>query len=269
MRVLLWANSLGMRSYLDACGGGEVIGVVAAANRPQDTETVRRLALEHGYRLYVQPYRREAAQYRDFVQSIGNARPDVSIVHCYSMILDRDLLQCPARGAFNVHLGLLPQYRGANVLNWALLNGERETGVTIHCMDEGVDTGDIVAQSRVPVEPSDTALTLREKLLARAGSLLRETIPRIREGSNSRVPQDERGARHWPRRTPEDGLIDWAWPPEKIFNLIRALVAPWPGAHFYDQEGKKITIDYFMPLSEVELMRRHYLAMLRTTERGA
>jgi UDP-4-amino-4-deoxy-L-arabinose formyltransferase/UDP-glucuronic acid dehydrogenase (UDP-4-keto-hexauronic acid decarboxylating) len=185
------------------------------------------------------------------------------------MILDGELLRCPPRGAFNIHWGLLPEYRGANVLNWVLVNGERESGVTIHYMDEGVDTGDIVTQCRVSIEPKDTAVTLREKLRVAATIILRDTIPQIREGSHARISQDHKNAKHWPRRKPEDGLIDWAWPPERIYNLIRALVAPWPGTYFYDQNGNKIVIDQFMPLTEVEALRDKWLTSARTAVLGA
>src|SRR5438093_3014918 len=124
MKVLLWGNSLGTATYLHSVGGDGVVGLVGAGNRPLDTKLIRQVAGAYELPLYVQPYRREEARYRGFLESLRQAEADLFIVNCYSMILDESVLAYPPQGAFNVHLGLLPQYRGANVLNWVLVNGE-------------------------------------------------------------------------------------------------------------------------------------------------
>lgn len=267
MRVLLWANCLGISGYLEAVGGGELAGIVVAANRPAELDEARRLAEAAGTPLYVQPFRRDQAAFAHFADRIRSVEADLFVVNAYSMLLEAEWLAWPRRGAINVHAGLLPAYRGANVLNWAIINGENQSGITIHHLDQGIDTGDIILQRSVPIAWEDTALTLREKLLALVGPMLREVLDQAARAALPRFPQDERLARHWPRRRPEDGKIDWRWPAERIYNLIRGLVAPWPGAYYLTADGRRVVIDHWMPLAEVERLQQRMLNAHASTTR--
>lgn len=173
------------------------------------------------------------------------------------MILSKDLLSLPPLGAINLHGGLLPRYRGANVLNWVLVEGAQTTGVTAHYMSEKVDEGDIIYQIPVAIDEEDTAVTLKSKLDETALRLL-DRIHAELSASRSlpRAPQDPGEARYYRRRTPEDGRIDWSRSDREIFNLVRALVKPWPGAHFTARDGSHRVIDHFLTLEEVAELRR-------------
>ncbi|MBI5816637.1 MAG: hypothetical protein HZB29_13625 [Nitrospinae bacterium] len=192
----------------------------------------------------------------EFIKNmLGWPSPKLGVICSYSRILWRDLIQAFPMGVVNLHGGKLPEYRGANVLQWAMINGEKETAVTLHYVDEGIDTGPVIAERKVSIEDCDTALTLREKLAGAGEALLAEWIPRL---AASRVPaktQDESRARAWPRRKPEDGLIDWSWPDEKIQNLTRALVPPWPGAFYTGRDGNKVVVDRPLDIEDIRRLR--------------
>jgi methionyl-tRNA formyltransferase len=254
MRILLFGGSVGVETALEACGPG-LVGIVAASNRPDDLPQVAELAAAAHVPLYIQPARRDAEARSRFEDALRHLGPDLFLVNAYSMILPAPWLEIPPRGAINVHTGLLPQYRGANVLNWVLVNGESETGVTIHVIDEGIDTGPIVMRRQVPITDDDTVVTLRDRLLAEIGPMLGEVLPLVAAGSVQTFAQDEAQARYWPRRTPEDGRIDPTLSTKRIYDLVRALVRPWPGAFYYDVAGGRITLDTFHTYDEIEQLR--------------
>ncbi len=147
----------------------------------------------------------------------------------------------PRLGALNLHGSLLPRYRGRSPVNWVLVQGETETGVTLHYMEEKPDRGDIVAQKRIPITPEDTALTLFAKMTPGAAELIRETYPLLRTGQAPRLPQDHSQASYFGGRRPEDGLIDWQMSAVEIYNLMRAVTHPYPGA-FTSFQGRKLFI---------------------------
>jgi methionyl-tRNA formyltransferase len=255
MKILLWGNSFGVDCYIASMGIKGVVGIVAASNRMEDQSNILAIAEKNKLPVYMQPFKHEKAKYQAFLENISSDGADIFLVIAYSMVLDEIILSYPKLGAFNVHGGLLPQFRGANVLNWVLINGESETGVTIHYIDKNIDTGDIVNQRRIPIDFEDTAVTLRKKLLKLSGEMLSETMPQLIRQINPRIRQDDRFAKYWPARKAEDGFFDWGWPAEKIYNIIRALVNPWPGAFYHDSKGKKVVIDYFISFEEVKKMQ--------------
>lgn len=191
-----------------------------------------------------------------FVHRLAELDPKTGIIFSYSRILWKELLGVFPNGVYNIHFGKLPQYRGANTLQWSIINGEAATAATLHRVDQGIDTGPVIDEREVAIAPGDTALTVQRKLLDGARDLLDEWLPRLSAQPAEGVPQDEGRARTWPRRTPEDGKIDWAWPDETIRNLTRALVAPWPGAWYEDADGGKIVIDRDLTVDEVRELRR-------------
>jgi len=141
----------------------------------------------------------------------------------------------------NLHGSLLPRYRGRCPVNWVLVHGETETGITLHYMEEKADRGDIVAQTAIPITPEDTAATLLARMTAAAGQLFRETYPRLRSGQAERFPQDHARASYFGGRRPEDGKIDWRQPATAIYNLMRAVTHPYPGAFTFFQ-GRKLLV---------------------------
>ncbi|OQP34780.1 bifunctional UDP-4-amino-4-deoxy-L-arabinose formyltransferase/UDP-glucuronic acid oxidase ArnA [Pantoea latae] len=188
--------------------------------------SVARLAAEHGIPVYAP----EDASHPLWVDRIRAMQPDVIFSFYYRALLSSTLLDCARIGAFNLHGSLLPKYRGRAPLNWVLVNGETETGVTLHRMVKRADAGDIVAQQRVAIDEQDNALTLHRKLVACAAQLLESALPAIKRGEIAATPQNEAEATKVGRRTPEDGRIDWTRPAQAINNLVRAVTDPWPGA---------------------------------------
>ena len=167
------------------------------------------------------------------VETLRALRPDLFFSFYFRRLLSPALLALPGLAAINLHGSLLPKYRGRAPLNWVLLRGEERTGVTLHHMDEWADHGDIVGQREVAIAIEDTALTLWRKLLAAGRQLLAELYPLIAAGRAPRVPQDHAAATTFGRRRPADGLIDWSRSAREIYNLIRAVTHPFPGAFTY------------------------------------
>lgn len=159
----------------------------------------------------------------------------------YRSLLPEAVLGLARRGAFNVHTSLLPKYRGRAPINWVLVNGENETGVTLHHMVARADAGDIVAQARVPIADEDTAYTLQQKLLDATKGLLADVLPLVLDGTAPRMKQDLAQGFYCGRRRPEDGRLDWNWPAARVRNLVRAVTAPFPGA-FTMAEGSKLLV---------------------------
>ncbi|WP_233963500.1 bifunctional UDP-4-amino-4-deoxy-L-arabinose formyltransferase/UDP-glucuronic acid oxidase ArnA [Pectobacterium versatile] len=176
-----------------------------------------------------------------WVNRIRELAPDVIFSFYYRTLLSDDILQLPAFGAFNLHGSLLPRYRGRAPVNWVLVNGETQTGVTLHKMVSRADAGDIVAQSVVAIDDDDTALTLHGKCRTAAAALLAQQLPLIRSREITLTLQDESRASYFGRRTAGDGLIDWHKSAREINNLIRAVTEPYPGAFTFLGE-RNVTI---------------------------
>lgn len=166
--------------------------------------------------------------------------PDLIVVAAYGKILPEWLLNIPKYGTINVHASLLPRYRGASPIQWALLNGEEETGVTIMKVIPELDAGDIISQRRVKIEREDNAKTLHDKLAEVGAELLVETIPLYVSGKLKPVPQNEEEATYCPQIKKEMGEIDWTRSSREIFNQIRAFT-PWPSA-YTTFRGKRVKI---------------------------
>ena len=254
LNAICFGDTLGLPQLLTCLPYGMVTTLVAASIRPQYHAALQELAAKHSIPLLIQP-RRASDEYPAFVDQIRQLRPDLILVNSYSMLLPPELLGIPKRGAINIHGALLPQYRGCNPMQWAIINNETETGVTMHYMDANFDTGDIIAQKQVPIRFEDTWLDVQQRIATATEALLAEQIPLVLSDTNSRTLQSEEQAGYCRRRTPEDGRFDWSWKAVDIYNLIRALVHPHPGAFYLDAMGNKIVIDRFIPYDTVRLMQ--------------
>ncbi len=183
----------------------------------------------------------------EWIGMIRKISPEVIFSFYYRNLLSRDILMIPSVGSFNLHGSLLPAYRGRSPVNWVLVNGEQRTGVTLHYMLKAPDAGDMVGQKEVLIEFEDTAYTLYQKLCVKAKELLEEVFPLIKKGIAPRLAQDLKQGSYYGGRRPEDGKIDWGWPVMKIYNLIRAVTEPFPGAFTYLPEGEKLFICWALP----------------------
>ena len=183
----------------------------------------------------------------DVVAAIAGLAPDFLFSFYFREIVGPEVLGLARRGALNLHGSLLPLYRGRCPVNWVLINGERETGVTLHYMEARPDRGDIVAQRAVPIADDDTALSLNRKLGEAARALLREAYPLLAAGTAPRSPQDHARATSFGGRRPEDGRIAWHQPARRLYDLIRAVTAPYPGA-FTTYRGERLFVWWARPL---------------------
>jgi methionyl-tRNA formyltransferase len=162
------------------------------------------------------------------------------VVVAYGQILPKSILEIPQYGAVNVHASLLPRYRGAAPIIWAILKGEKLTGVTTMLMDEGMDTGNILLQREIPIEEDDTGETLQQRLALLGAQLLMETLERMKAGDIHPIPQDHSKATYAPPLKKEDGRIDWRKEAKEIDLQVRAF-DPWPGA-FTELNGQLLKI---------------------------
>ncbi|NOZ02795.1 MAG: methionyl-tRNA formyltransferase, partial [Deltaproteobacteria bacterium] len=184
-------------------------------------------------------------------QAIREAKPDLIVVAAYGRILPPAVLGIPSRlphgqyGCINVHGSLLPKYRGAAPIQWAVINGEALSGVTIMAMNEGMDTGDILARAGTPIEPTDTAGTLFDRLAAMGADLLLKTLPRAMDGTLTPEPQDEALATMAPMMKKGDGAIDWTRSWRRVADLVRG-TDPWPGAFTFTPQGLRLRIFPFL-----------------------
>ncbi len=206
-----------------------VVAVVTQPDRPAgrgrrlQASPVKQLALQHGLPVLEPPRLREPG----WPERLAAFAPEVAVVVAFGQILPRAVLDVPRRGSINVHASLLPRYRGAAPVAWAVIRGERETGVTTFVMDEGMDTGPILLQRPVPIGPEETAGELAERLAAVGAELALETLARL--DALTPVPQDHAAATYAPRLTPQDRPLDWRRPASELAARVRGL-NPWPGA---------------------------------------
>jgi len=226
-RVVLFSYGPMIRALRSvfAAAGVDLVAHVLPSNRPPEALAAAR---EDGAGLLqlVQPPKADAETFASRLRALA---PDIFVVWHYSMLLPPALLSVPTRGAVNLHGGLLPAYRGPHVLQWAIANGERETGVTLHYLDEHFDTGPVVAEARVPIDSDADAVTVAAGLEEAGLRLLQEHWTALASGT-AQAHRQPPGGTYWPLRSAADGVIDWQQPAESIRNLIRALVPPWPGA---------------------------------------
>jgi methionyl-tRNA formyltransferase len=212
----------------------QVAGVVTQPDRPKGRQLklqpspVKELALRAGLSV-LQP---ERARDDAFIKALSELKPDLIAVTAYGQILPQRVLDLPGFGCLNVHTSLLPRYRGAAPIQWAILNDDPETGVTIMKMDAGLDTGPILAQAKTPIRPDDTGETLHQRLGQMGAGLLARTIPDYVAGRIQPEPQPAQGSCYAPKITKLDGRIDWSQPARTVWNRIRGL-APWPGAYAF------------------------------------
>lgn len=210
--------------------GYNVIGVVTQPDRPQGRKKVltptpvKEAALRHGLAV-LQPQRLRAPE---AVAEVAALAPDLIVTAAYGQILPKSVLDLPQFGCLNVHGSLLPKYRGGAPIQRAIINGEKETGITLMYMAEGLDTGDMIARAVVPIDDEDTSGTLFEKLSQAGAKLLLEQLPSILAGTADRIPQKDEESTYASNLTREDERIDWSAGSRAIYDRVRGLV-PFAG----------------------------------------
>lgn len=220
----------------------DVVAVVTQPDRPKGRgqkllpPPVKAFAQEHGIAVY-QPVRVKAT---DFVDVLRGLAPDLIVVVAFGQILSKEILSLPPLGCINVHASLLPRYRGAAPMQWAIVRGEKETGVTTMFMDEGLDTGDMLVRETLPITQAMTAAELHDAMMKLGADVLEKTLFSLSEGTLKRTPQDDALSTYAPLLDKEVGRIDWKKSAQEIHDLVRGLNS-WPGAYTM-LEGQKFKI---------------------------
>ena len=224
--------------------GHEVCGVFSQPDRPvgrhqnklQPTP-VKECALAHSIPVFQPEKLRDGAA----LAMLQELAPELIVVAAYGRVLPEDILALPPRGCINVHSSLLPKYRGAAPINWAILNGERETGVTIMDMAPELDAGDIILQRSTPIDPEEDAAALYDRLAEMGGALLVEAVEAIRTGAATHTPQDHASHTLAPMLTKALSPVDWGRSAREIHDQIRGLI-PWPGASTVALTGEPVKL---------------------------
>lgn len=240
MRVVFLGNhTVGVAALSSLLEVAEVVGVVAHPTDPEDGaryESVFDFARTRGL-----PVMRGRGRGVDTERFIRDAAPDVLWITDYRYLLPPRILDLAPRGAINLHPSLLPAYRGRAPLNWAILRGETSVGLTAHMVDEGMDSGPILAQRRIALTGEDDVGDVLARLMPLYADLPREIIPALAARTLTAVPQNHHLASEFPARTPADGRIDWTQPAQTVHNLVRAVAAPYPGA-FSQLGARTVTV---------------------------
>lgn len=223
---------------LEACLGlGEVVAVVTQPDKPKGRgqemafSAVKTFALEKNLPV-LQPVKIRGT---DFAEQLRALDADVAVVTAYGKILPKDVLDTPKHGCVNVHASLLPRFRGAAPIQWAIASGDAKTGVCLMRMDEGMDTGPVIDRAELPIGPTDTSATLHDALALLGGDVLRRALPRYLAGALQPVAQPTEGVVMAPMIKKEDGALDFTKSAAELERRLRAFT-PWPGA-FTKLEG--------------------------------
>ena len=222
--------------------GHQVIAVVTQPDKPKgrgkevQMTPVKIQAMEYGIPVYQPAKVREAS----FVEVLKGLEADVYVVIAFGQLLPKAVLELPKYGCINIHASLLPKYRGAAPIQWCVIDGERETGITTMMMDVGLDTGDMLEKTVIPIEEKETGGSLHDKLSLAGGALILSTLKKLEEGTLVRTPQTDEGTCYAKMLTKSLGDIDWNQSAVSIERLIRGL-NPWPSAYTL-WNGKTIKI---------------------------
>ncbi len=227
--VLAYHNigCIGIEALLQ--NGYEIAAVFTHQDNPNENvwfNSVAELASGHG----IPVFSPEDINHPIWIKKIKKFAPDILFSFYYRNMVRSEILEIPPSGCLNLHGSLLPKYRGRCPINWVLVNGETETGVTLHYMTPRADDGDIVCQEKIPISDTDTARTVHDKAADAVADMLKGTLPQLLDGTAPRISQNHSRATYFGARGPEDGKIDWSQDANKIRNLVRAVTRPYPGA---------------------------------------
>jgi methionyl-tRNA formyltransferase len=240
MRVAFFGNhTVGVRALEAIAASDEVVGVVCHPPDREDGvryESVHDFACSRGWKTL-----RGKGRDDSVYEFVGKVRPDLLWITDHRYLIPPQLINAASQGGVNLHPSLLPKYRGRAPVNWAILQGESELGSTAHFVDEGMDSGDVIAQKRYTLSPEQDVGDALNLLCPLYSQVTREVLQSFHRGQVPRTPQDHSQATVFPRRTPEDGLIDWKKPAREVWNLVRAVAVPYPGA-FSFVAGEKLVV---------------------------
>jgi methionyl-tRNA formyltransferase len=253
-RVVLFSDSTLNNKFLKFFKKN-LVAIVAASIRPISHKMLKEISDKQQVPFFIQPKPKDES-YSNFINKLKYLKPDLFFINSYSMIFKKDLLKLPKSGTLNIHTSLLPKNRGANPLQWGIINQDEFAGVTLHEVDEGIDSGPIIDQRKTNIFTEDTWVSLSNRIKDLTYDLIEKNINQILSKNWDSKPQNKNQATYNNRRSPKDGEINWSMPIIEIYNKIRALISPLPGA-FYFLNSKKILINSFTSL--YELIQMNYI----------
>lgn len=248
--------------------GHQIIAVVTQPDKPKgrgkevQMTPVKMCAVSHGIPVF-QPVKVKEAEAVEVLRRYG---ADVFVVAAFGQILSEEILHMPRYGCVNIHASLLPKYRGAGPIQWAIINGEEKTGVTIMQMDKGIDTGDMWMKTEIAIDPHETGDSLHDKLAQAGARLIVEALPKIENGSITPVKQNDEESCYAKMLHKSMGRIDWQQSAEELDCLIRGLIS-WPGA-FTVFRGKNLKIWKEKPVTAQELLERNVAVQVQDAPPG-
>ena len=249
MRILFIGGTkrgyLTLKALVDI--GAEVVGIISLRQHDHEIERYEEPIRTLAEKFQIPHYETKWMKEQDYAALINQLKPDIAFVIGCRILIPRDIYQIPPLGTLAVHDSLLPEYRGFAPLNWSILNGKDHTGVTLFYLSDLMDGGDIVAQKRVPIGPDETAPMVYERVCQATVELIEESFPLLAQGVAPRIKQDYTTGSFTCSRTPPDGMIDWNQSTRAIYNQVRALTYPYPGAFTY-YKGKQLMIWRAKPL---------------------
>jgi methionyl-tRNA formyltransferase len=238
---------LTLKSLIDA--GAKIVGIISLLQDEHEIERYEEPIQALAKKFDIPHYETKWMKDKNYQEIVAkDIKPDVGIVVGCRILLPKDIYEIPPLGTLAVHDSLLPEYRGFAPLNWSIINGEQNTGVTLFCLNELMDGGDIVAQKSVPIKFEDTAPLVYERVCEATVDIILEAYALLSEGKAPRIPQNYATGSFTCSRAPTDGFIDWNQPTAAIYNQIRALTYPYPGA-FTFYEAKRLMVWKANPVS--------------------
>ena len=235
--VIYFNGERGFRTLERVVGGGHGVLAAVLPEKLECSDTARR-ATATGVEVW------HAADVNDgaFVERLRSGKPKLGLIAGFSTIFKAPLIGTPELGTINLHAGRLPQYRGGSPLNWQIINGEKTAGISVIRIDEGIDTGPVLAEDEFPIDSTDTIAQIHEKANRRFPELVVQVLEGLDKGTLTETPQDEAQAHYWRQRKPADGRIDWReMTARQVHDLVRAVTRPYPGA-FTEWDGKQVRV---------------------------
>lgn len=258
-KILIVGDEFGVPQLMRYLPAENVAGIVCAGLRHGAADLVRPLAVASNVPLVVQP-KYKSDDYPEFVEAVKNTNADVLLVNSYSMIIRDEILEIFNGEAYNIHYALLPRNRGANSVQWAIIHGDKKTGITMHKLSSVVDAGDIALQIEADIDENDTWLSLRDRLRYMSEDFVKSSIEILLSGDINLTAQDDNEALTNKRLDEDYPEIDFGVMTDKqIYDLIRAQVSPLKGAYVTTAEGRR-HFPEMLTLSEVSELRNRYSA---------
>jgi len=257
MKILLFGDCTGVKQVLRWLPSRWFCGIVMAENRPQYHKAVKKIAKKKMLNVLIQPCKTHK-NYKRFVDAVQKLKPNLLLVHSYSMIISDNILKIADLGGLNIHASLLPKYRGCNPTEWAIINNEKETGISLHKLTSRIDAGDIFYQIKIPIAKNDTWKHVSKKINSSVKKVFFKLRAMIKQKNFKVIKHQKSNQTYFKRRKPSDAKINWRWSKLRIYNFIRAQVPPHYPAWTYNKNKKVKFFKKLVALEKIKSLKAQY-----------